>query len=924
MALIESGVLSTVGTSLATGIVEEAGARLARKLRKPETAKALERCGQAAVEALVEEGFPEGTEIPRDHLEGVLGEFAEDEVVHDVLAGAIRGGSLPPDELAELRERFEEAHPPETLPGFDGDRGVAAFVIAFVDRADEESELQGLIQTKELRAQTRHLRDHLGEAREQTGLLQQIRDRMPDPQGDAETARAKYLLEFRKRCLMLPVTRLLGDEGLERPLTLDQVYQELDTRTPKEAPGEKDERRVRGRHGPGLEREERLSALAALEAEDHLVLLGGAGSGKSTFARAALARLAASALKEDVDPPAGMSRDFVPVLVVLRELSARLQGLELDGLSGERRSARLAEAVREQALADLSEEYRAGEFAGELGEALGEGRCVLALDGLDEVLEVLRGRVWEGVLAARERFRPARILVTCRVRSYGGAFTLPGFTSHELAPFDESQIRSFCAVWYRAQGDLGRLEEGKVAPGGDHLARQVLQPTLRELAGNPLLLTTMAVIHTRKSRLPRGRAQVYEAAIELLIRNWQQEKVGEVLVESEELRELLLDDSRLWPLLERLAYEAHRVGGTEREMSAGLPEGEILTLLKREHLGSAALAEEFLGYADHRAGLLVGLGGVPGKPAAFGFVHRTFQEYLAGRYLTRGRNPVGRLYAHAAEGDLWSLAVELGAEALLHVDRNPQALVDLAFGLGRADERDSEQWRRAVLWAGKMIAKIGADTVERDREGPVDGAQFLEELRPKLVDLLGGGLPPVERAEAGRALARLGDPREEVLTVDVVELCRVPAGRFIMGSGEGDEEAWDDERPQHELDIPYEYWIGRYPVSQAQYREFVEDGGYREERFWTEAQEYGVWQEGRIEAWFDNTLTAGPARCGEPWGLSNHPVVGVTWYEALAFCRWLTQRWRGKGWLPDDWEVRLPSEAEWEKVARGGLKLLGS
>lgn len=538
--------------------------------------------------------------------------------------------------------------------------------------------------------------------------------------------------------------------------------------------------------------------------------------------------------------------------------------------------------------------------------------------------ESLRGRVREAVLAVRERFRPAKILATCRVRSYGGAFTLPGFTSHELAPFDEGQIRSFCAAWYRAQGNLGRLEGGKVDEGARHMAGQVLQPTLRDLAGNPLLLTTMAVIHTRKTQLPRGRAQVYEDAIQLLIRDWQQEKVGEGLVESEELRELLLDDSRLWPLLERLAYEAHRVGGTEREVAAGLPEGDLLALLKREHLGSAALAEEFLGYADHRAGLLVGLGGAPGKPAAFGFVHRTFHEYLAGRYLTRGRNAVDRLFAHAAEGDLWSLAVELGGEALLHVDRNPQALLDVAFGLGKADERDTEQWRRAVLWGAKLAALAGRDTVERDREGPVDGALFLDDLRTQLVDLLGHGLPPVERAEAGRALARLGDPRKEVLTVDAMELCRVPAGRFVMGSPEGDEEAWGDERPHHELDVPYEYWIGRYPVTQAQYWEFIEDGGYREERFWAEAREHGVWKGGRIKARFEEEPTAGPERYGEPWSLGNHPMVGVTWYEALAFCHWLTERWREKEWLPEDWEVRLPSEAEWEKAARGGLELPAS
>jgi formylglycine-generating enzyme required for sulfatase activity len=147
-----------------------------------------------------------------------------------------------------------------------------------------------------------------------------------------------------------------------------------------------------------------------------------------------------------------------------------------------------------------------------------------------------------------------------------------------------------------------------------------------------------------------------------------------------------------------------------------------------------------------------------------------------------------------------------------------------------------------------------------------------------------------------------------VTTLEGMEFCLVPSGPFWMGER--------DEKHLNEC-LNYDYWIGRYPVIQAHFSAFVEAGGYREPRYWWDA--HGVWKSGQIKEWRDDTPRDRPVNYGEPYNLANHPVVGVTWYKALAFTRWLSEQWRDN--LPERWGAHLPSEAEWEKAARGGMDI---
>ena len=112
----------------------------------------------------------------------------------------------------------------------------------------------------------------------------------------------------------------------------------------------------------------------------------------------------------------------------------------------------------------------------------------------------------------------------------------------------------------------------------------------------------------------------------------------------------------------------------------------------------------------------------------------------------------------------------------------------------------------------------------------------------------------------------------------------------------------EDDQP-HRVALD-EYSIGKYPVTNAQYRHFVDDGGYTEKHkdLWTPAG-WDYREQNKIDKpkWWDSP----------PWNYDNHPVVGVAWFEAVAYCNWLTKT------NSEGRTFRLPTEAEWEKVAGG-------
>jgi formylglycine-generating enzyme required for sulfatase activity len=155
-------------------------------------------------------------------------------------------------------------------------------------------------------------------------------------------------------------------------------------------------------------------------------------------------------------------------------------------------------------------------------------------------------------------------------------------------------------------------------------------------------------------------------------------------------------------------------------------------------------------------------------------------------------------------------------------------------------------------------------------------------------------------ADAPTTAAQTGAPPQTPRpAIPIPEMVEIPAGPFLMGSTDADELAFDDEQPQHELRLET-YWIGQTEVTNAQFRPFVEGDGYTNPDYWTEAG----WSWREAENITQPAFWEDADRNGD-----QQPVVGINWYEAVAYARWLSAQ--------TGHEYRLPTEAEWEKAARG-------
>lgn len=759
----------------------------------------------------------------------------------------------------------------------------------------------------------RLVRGHLTQVIKEWGLESRVEPvvarKPPAEPPDLNALRETYLAHLHRTYRHLDFKGIPQLERVATLLPLDGVYVGLQARP--ELPSGETWARVAGRPldeaalaeigAKGLEwrmgTAEPVPVERLLQEYPGSVVLGDPGAGKSTLLKVLALACAEGRARERL----GLDGEWLPILLPLAAYAAALKKSEECSL--------LAFLPDYFCMRGLDCDLRPL-----LADALQRGRALLLLDGLDEVLE---GRAF---VAARveDFFRqhaPAgnRLVVTSRIVGYRDVpLRAEGLTTVTLVDFQREQIEQFAHNWCHAfevatHGDTPEAHQAAEIEKGELLRAIFSNPGVERLASNPLLLTILALIKRQGVTLPHRRVELYELYLRTLITAWSQARALDRRPVGPEMD--YLETAQVLAPLALWLRETHPGAGLA-------PQTEVENWLAHYYQDEWGLARGearqrargFLAAVRHYSNLLVERG-----EGTYGFIHLTFEEYLAAQGIAqRGQldveNTVKTLCEHLTD-PAWHETTLLTVGYLGIVQRNRRTAAAVVEGLLEAAVPPDERGWNVVV-AGQALRDVGpAGVTESCRQ------RVLEGLVGAMQD---ADVAPVYRRQAGLLLGWLGWQPDDPSTGSgqgLDEWVEIPAGPFLYGD-EGEKRV-----------IERSYRIGKYPVTNAQFARFVEARGYDDEGWWSEeglAWRAGASDDQLPEPWPHWAKLRPPKQRNRPmwwddpeWANPLVPVVGVSWYEAEAYCRWLTEELRKAGALGENEVARLPTEEEWERAARG-------
>ncbi len=624
-----------------------------------------------------------------------------------------------------------------------------------------------------------------------------------------------------------------------------------------------------------------------------LLIIGEPGSGKTTL----LKHYALCCLDEQQRESYGFKRAVTVFFLPLRELQKR--GNRYRSLE-----ENLAASSHKQLLTIKKEHFT---------QWLEQPSALVLLDGLDEISNVNdRIAACKWITRTVRRFTKAKFVVTSRSTGYrkgDGIEIEAGHRRADILDFSLEQKSEFLQRWFKA-ALLAEIRPGTIAfeewqaeqeSRATGKAQAILafledekNKSLRLLAGVPLLLQIMAMLWKERGYLAEGRIELYDAALNFMLDYRDRYRAIEPSLAAKDARRVLSPVS-LWMQDELKRDEVDRAE-MQQQMQVQL-----------ETLNKSLQAEDFCRNLVDRAGLLLEYG-----DHHYVFRHKSFREYMAGVQLVKNMHrpdalknlvshfgddwwtEVFRFFiAHVEDADLFNRFMELLFDSPVTDALEPKQLDLLITLIEEAPQSKSDALKNKLLAPGT--------TLERQRY---------------LLECLKAFHKPDAEAVI-QEFRKSGLSKEKVIVADVerdmleAEYILIKGGTFIYSL---------TEKPETVPDI----YVAKYTVTNRHYRRFI---GYLDakepefaERVPVEAYREGLQKLAStikgFSEWLKEELSLAKRfvsylDTNKQFNKDDQPVVGVSWYDAKAWCLWLSMLDGDKA------RYRLPNEVQWEWAAGG-------
>jgi predicted NACHT family NTPase len=425
------------------------------------------------------------------------------------------------------------------------------------------------------------------------------------------------------------------------------------------------------RLGLGRIVQRRVPGLDAVSRYDKLMVLGKPGSGKTTF-------LQWVAIKCDLGELQG---NRVPIFIRLKNFAEDTKTL------GAQRMVSLQDYINEEFVSCGITDKSVVETI------LTQGKALILLDGLDEVLKEDDDEVIKQVRRFVEKFFKNKFIITCRIAAQKYRFVREGFSDVEVADFDDKQVKLFAKKWFTVARNNPEAGEATAMRFIERLNLPENQQ-ISELAVTPILLNLTCLVFSAKDEFPSKRSQLYEQGLGILLIRWDEERG----VERDKVYRNLSVEHKI-ELLSQVAtitFEKNHYFFEQREIQQYI--ADYLRTLPYEQTDQLTLQQDsnaVLKSIAEQHGLLV-----ERAREIYSFSHLTFQEYLTAREI-EAKSDIALLVSKITE-KRWREVFLLTAGMMRNADELVQQMKREIDGLVAVDEK----LQRVLTWVNQKSLSV--------------------------------------------------------------------------------------------------------------------------------------------------------------------------------------------------------------------------